>query len=44
MIHKQQQLKVNMEQLAMIDDGASSIGKAPSQESWDDLEDLIEKI
>jgi hypothetical protein len=33
-----------MEQLAMIDDGASSIGNAPSQQSWDDLEDLIEKI
>jgi hypothetical protein len=33
-----------MEQLAMLDDGGSSIGRAPSQESWDDLEDLIEKI
>jgi hypothetical protein len=33
-----------MEQLAMIDDGASSIGNAPSQQSWDDIEDLIEKI
>jgi hypothetical protein len=33
-----------MEQLAMIDDNASSIGHAPSQQSWDDLEDLIEKI
>ncbi len=33
-----------MEQLAMLDDGGSSIGNAPSQESWDDLEDLIEKI
>jgi len=35
-----------MEQLAMVDDGASSIGN-PSQTSlnqWDDLEDLIEKI
>jgi hypothetical protein len=28
----------------MIDDGASSIGNAPSQQSWDDIEDLIEKI
>jgi len=33
-----------MEHLGMIDDGASSIGIAPSQESWDDLDDLIEKI
>jgi len=33
-----------LEQLAMIDDGGSSIGNAPSQQSWDDLEDLIEKI
>jgi hypothetical protein len=33
-----------MEHLAMLDDGGSSIGNAPSQESWDDLDDLIEKI
>ncbi|CAF2849835.1 unnamed protein product [Rotaria sp. Silwood2] len=33
-----------MEQLAMLDDGASSIGNAPSQQSWDDLDDLVEKI
>jgi hypothetical protein len=33
-----------MEHLVMLDDGASSIGRAPSQESWDDLEDLIDKI
>ena len=33
-----------MEQLGMLDDGTSSIGRAPSQESWDDLEDLIEKM
>lgn len=33
-----------MEQLAMLDGDASSIGRAPSQESWDDLDDLIEKL
>jgi len=33
-----------LEQLGMGDDGGSSIGNAPSQQSWDDLEDLIEKI
>ena len=33
-----------MEQLAVIDDGTSSIGNPPSQEGWDDLEDLIDKI
>ncbi|CAF1599177.1 unnamed protein product [Rotaria sp. Silwood1] len=33
-----------MEQLVMIDDGVSSIGNAPSQQSWDDLDDLVEKI
>ena len=33
-----------MEQLAVLDDGASSIGNGPSQETWDDLEDLIENI
>jgi hypothetical protein len=33
-----------MEHLAMMDDNASSIGLAQSQQSWDDLDDLIEKI
>ena len=33
-----------MEQLAVIDDGRSSIENAPSQHGWDDLEDLIEKV
>ena len=33
-----------MEQLAVIDDGTSSVGNPPSQEGWDDLEDLIDKI
>jgi hypothetical protein len=30
--------------LAMIDDGTSSIGNSQSQETWDDIEDLIETI
>ena len=33
-----------MEQLAVVDDGISSIGNAPSQQSWDELDDLIDKI
>lgn len=33
-----------MEQLAVVDDGVSSIGNVPSQESWDELDDLIDKI
>ena len=33
-----------MESLVVADDGVSSIGHAPSQQSWDDLDDLIEKI
>ncbi|CAF3134085.1 unnamed protein product [Rotaria socialis] len=33
-----------MEKLAVLDDGVSSIGNGQSQQSWDDLDDLIEKI
>ncbi|CAF1244319.1 unnamed protein product [Adineta steineri] len=33
-----------MEQLGMVDDTASSIERVPSQQSWDDLDDLIDKI
>jgi hypothetical protein len=33
-----------LEHLAMIDDGVDSIGNAPSQQSWDDLDDLIDTI
>jgi hypothetical protein len=33
-----------MEQLAVIDDAASSMGTVPSQESWDNLDDLIDQI
>ncbi|CAF1273702.1 unnamed protein product [Adineta steineri] len=33
-----------LEQLAMIDDGTSSIGDTPSQISWDDLDDLIDNM
>ncbi|CAF0723111.1 unnamed protein product [Rotaria sp. Silwood1] len=33
-----------LEKLGMLDDGASSIGNAPSQQSWDDLEDLVDNI
>jgi hypothetical protein len=33
-----------LEQLAMLDDSTSSIGNAPSQISWDDIDDLIDNI
>ncbi|CAF1956312.1 unnamed protein product [Rotaria magnacalcarata] len=33
-----------MEKLRMLDDGAGSIGNASSQQSWDDLEDLINNM
>ncbi|CAM4901821.1 unnamed protein product [Rotaria socialis] len=33
-----------MENLRMLDDGAGSIGNTPSQQSWDDLEDLIDNM
>ncbi|CAF0887164.1 unnamed protein product [Adineta ricciae] len=33
-----------LEQLGVGDDGTSSIGNGPSQQSWDDLDDLIDKI
>jgi hypothetical protein len=33
-----------LEQLAMFDDGTASIGDAPSQQSWDDIDDLIDTI
>ncbi|CAF2717357.1 unnamed protein product [Rotaria sp. Silwood2] len=33
-----------LEKLGMLDDGASSIGNAPSQQSWDDLEDLVDNM
>ncbi|CAF0874627.1 unnamed protein product [Rotaria sordida] len=33
-----------LEKLGMLDDSASSIGNAPSQQSWDDLEDLVDNL
>ncbi len=40
----QDSLLNGLEYLAMVDDGTSSLGNAQSQETWDDIEELINTI